>query len=132
MKSKFCFYHSYHPDIWQAMIDCGLVMDGDGIRFCQSLLLHDKYKFNSLAAKGTELYNYVKEHNPHFYIDRLQGGCYIEEYPYDMALVDEYRAMLGNRFMGWQMHEWLSNYSSDIDKLSGLTDEEFKIGRAHV
>ena len=63
MKSKFCFYHPYHPDTWQAMIDCGLVKDGDGVRFSQSLLINDKYKFNNLAAKGTELYNYVKEHN---------------------------------------------------------------------
>jgi hypothetical protein len=27
---KFCFYHPYHPTTWQAMIDCGLVKDGDG------------------------------------------------------------------------------------------------------
>lgn len=126
MKNKFCFFHPYLPEIWQAMIDCGLVADGDGVRFSQSLLIREEYKFNNLAAKGTEIYNYVKEHKVPFYIDRLQGGCYIEEYPYDMELVDEYRLMLGDNFKGFQMHEWIPNYRSDLAKLGELSDEEFK------
>lgn len=130
MANKFCFYHPYHPATWQAMIDCGLVTEGDGIKFNQSLLLQDEYKFNNLAAKGTPLYNYLKEHKAPFYIDRLQGGCYIEEYSYDMALIDEYRSMLGDRFMGWQMHEWLSNYRSDLGKLAGLSDAEHRDAEA--
>lgn len=120
MKRDFCFFHPYHPETWQAMIDCGLVKDGDGVKFSQNLLLKDEYKFNNLAAKGTELYRYLEEKRAPFYIDRLQGGCYIEEYPYDMALVDEYREMLGDRFMGWQMHEWLSNYKSDLRKMASF------------
>jgi len=124
--NKFCFFHPYHPTTWQAMIDCGLVKDGDGVKFSQSLLINEEHKFNRLAAKGTELYNYLNEHRVPFYIDRLQGGCFIEEYVYDMGLIDEYRAMLGDRFMGWQMHEWLSNYNSDLQKLNGLSDDEHK------
>ena len=31
-----------------------------------------------------------------FYIDRLQGGCYIEDYPYDRTLIEEYKALLGD------------------------------------
>jgi hypothetical protein len=118
MKRNFCFYHPYHPETWQAMIDCGLVRDGDGVKFSQSLLIKDEYKFNNLAAEGTELYNYLREKRSPFYIDRLQGGCYIEEYPYDMTLIDKYREMLGDRFIGWQMHEWLSNYKSDLGKMT--------------
>ena len=120
MKHNFCFYHPYHPETWQAMIDCGLVRDGDGVKFSQSLLIKDEYKFNNLAAEGTELYNYLREKRSPFYIDRLQGGCYIEEYPYDMTLIDKYREMLGDRFIGWQMHEWLSNYKSDLGKMTGF------------
>ena len=95
MKNKFCFYHPYHPETWQAMIDCGLVKDGDGVKFNQSLLIKENMKFNDLAAKGGDLYNYIAKTKAPFYIDRLQGGCYIEEYPYDMSLIDEYRAILG-------------------------------------
>ncbi|MBQ9805381.1 MAG: hypothetical protein IJW49_02575 [Clostridia bacterium] len=73
------------------MIDCGLGKDEAGVKFNQSLLLKDEYKFNNLAARGTELYHYLKEHRAPFYIDRLQGGCYIEEY--HMTLVEEYRPM---------------------------------------
>ena len=36
---KFCFYHPYHPMTWQAMIDQGLVREGDGVKFNQSLLI---------------------------------------------------------------------------------------------
>ena len=126
MKSKFCFYHPYHPEVWQAMIDCGLVKEEDGVKFNQSLLLKDKFKFNNLAAKSGELYRYLEKTGAPFYIDRLQGGCYIEEYPYDTALVDAYRTLLGDRFMGWQMHEWLSNYRSDLKKLNGLPADEWK------
>lgn len=124
MKKRFCFYHPYHPETWQAMIDCGLIQEGDGIRFVQSIFLSDEDSFNRLAAKGSELYRYVEAHRSPFYIDRLQGGTHIEEYPYDMALIEEYRSLLGEKFMGWQMHEWLSNYHSDLNKLEGLTNEE--------
>ncbi len=125
MKNKFCFYHPYHPETWQAMIDCGLVAEGDGVKFCQSLLIKDELKFNNLAAKGGALYEYIKRTGAPLYIDRLQGGSYIEEYPYDMVLIDEYRALLGDKFMGWQMHEWLSNYRSDLRKMEGLPAEKW-------
>ena len=109
MGTKLRFFHSYHPETWQAQIDCGLVKEGDGVRFPQSLLVKKELAFNA-QTKGSELYEYMKKTRAPFYIDRLQGGAYIEEYPYDMALVDEYREMLGENFYGWQMHEWLSRH----------------------
>ncbi|MBE6690368.1 MAG: hypothetical protein E7590_03680 [Ruminococcaceae bacterium] len=123
---KFCFYHPYHPMTWQAMIDQGLVREGDGVKFNQSLLIGGELKFNNLAAKDGELYRYLERTGAPLYIDRLQGGSYIEEYPYDMELIDEYRTLLGDRFMGWQMHEWLSNYRSDLKKLEGLPADKWQ------
>ena len=127
---KFCFYHPYHPVTWQAMIDCGLVREGDGIKFNQSLLIGDELKFNTLAARGGELYRDLARTGAPLDIDRQQGGSYIEEYPYDMALIDEYRALLGDRFMGWQMHEWLSNYRSDLGKMEGLPADKWQDAEA--
>ena len=112
----FVFFHGYSPDTWDKMLRTGLVGDNDGIRFQQSLDLPEELKFNDLAKKGGKLYNIIKERNCPFYIDRLQGGCYIENYPYDQSLLDEYRELLGNKFYGFQMHEWLSNYRSDANK----------------
>ena len=125
MASKFCFFHTYHPDIWDAMIDCGLIKEGDGVKFTQCLGLREENKFNNLAAKGSHLYNYLKKTRAPFYIDRLQGGVYIDKYPYDPDLIAEYRNLLGDEFRGWQMHEWLSNYRSDLRKLQSLSDEEW-------
>lgn len=122
----FVFFHGYSPDTWDKMLATGLVGDNDGIRFQQSLDLPKELKFNFLARKGGELYNIIKERSCPFYIDRLQGGCYIDEYVYDQDLLDEYKSLLGDKFYGFQMHEWLSNYRSDANKkLAELSAEEW-------
>ncbi|MBE6886283.1 MAG: hypothetical protein E7486_04960 [Ruminococcaceae bacterium] len=114
----FTYLHCYMPQTWEAQVRAGLVRPGDGIRFSQSLDIEEEMKFNRLAQKGGALYQYVKEHCCPFYIDRLQGGCFLEEYPYDMELVNEYRRLLGDKFWGFQMHEWGSNMRSDFEKIT--------------
>ena len=126
MIGKFCYFHPYHPDTFDAMVECGLIKEGDGIKFSQSLLIKDEVKFNTLAAKGGKLYEYMEKTRAPFYIDRLQGGCYIEDYPYDMELIEEYKKLLGDNFYGWQMHEWMSNYRSDaLHKLGKLPADKW-------
>ena len=116
------FFNAYRPDMWEGYVKNGFVRENSGIRFCQCLFNDEDLKFNNLAKKDGELYNILKEKKIPFYIDRLQGGCYIENYPYDMELVEEYDKLLGDKFWGFQMHEWMSNYTYDIfvklDKIS--------------
>ena len=119
------FLHGYLPGVWEAQEKAGLVRDVDGIRLCHNLMLKDELKFNELAKKGGTLYNILSERRCPFYIDRLQGGAYIEEYPYDTKLLSDYKKMLGDNFWGFQMHEWLSNYSSDLTKLAELQKENW-------
>ncbi len=114
----FTYLHCYMPETWEAQVRAGLVRPHHGIRFSQSIDIPEELKFNRLAAIGGDLYNYVKETRCPFYIDRLQGGCFLEQYPYDMGLVDEYRTMLGDKFWGFQMHEWGSNLRSDLGKIT--------------
>ena len=122
----FVFFHGYSPDTWEAMVKAGLIRENAGIRFCQSIEIDEELKFNNLAKKGGKLYELIKENRYPFYIDRLQGGCYIENYPYNEDLVKEDKEMLGEKFYGFQMHEWLSNYKSDaIDKLGELSEEDW-------
>ena len=122
----FRFLHGYLPKYWDAQVKAGLVGENDGIRFCQNIKLRDEMKFNKLAAKGGELYNIISERKCPFYIDRLQGGTYIDEYPYDEELLNEYREMLGDNFFGFQMHEWMSNYRGDVfRKLADLGEDDW-------
>lgn len=122
----FRFMHGYMPKYWDAQVKAGLVGENDGIRFCQSLPIKDELKFNKLAAKGGELYKIISDRKCAFYIDRLQGGVYIDEYPYDEELLNEYREMLGDKFLGFQIHEWMSNYRNDVfQKLDGLDEKDW-------
>lgn len=105
------------PQTWDAQVRTGFVDEHSGIRFPQSIDIPEQVKFNNIASVGGELYSLVKKEHMPFYIDRLQGGCYIENCPYDMDLIRAYREMLGENFWGFQMHEWMSNFYSDISKL---------------
>lgn len=113
----FTYLHCYLPETWAAQERAGLINANAGIRFCQSIDIEEHLKFNRLAARDGELFALLREREMPFYIDRLQGGCFIEDYPYDMELVRSIRSMLGDKFWGFQMHEWMSNYLSDLGKL---------------
>ena len=71
------FLHGYAPELWEGYKKHGLLREQDGIRFMQNFLTPDEFRFNKLAAKDSELYNLIKEENRPFYIDRLQGGCFL-------------------------------------------------------
>lgn len=113
----FTYFHGYYPGLFTQYDKSGLLNKNSGVRFCQSIDIDESLKFNNLAAKGGELYNLVKYNNLPFYIDRLQGGCFIEKYPYDKELIKEYKNFLNDKFFGFQMHEWSGNYFSDIKRI---------------
>jgi len=106
------------PQTWDAQIKAGLIDENSGIRFCESIDIDPQLKFNALAQKGGALDELLQHSAMPFYVDRLQGGCFIEKYPYDPALLAHYQERLGDRFWGFQMHEWMSNISSDIAKIT--------------
>ncbi len=112
------FLQGYVPVLWHAYEKRGLLNKDTGIRFCQSIDIDESLKFNNLASKGGKLYELVRELKCPLYIDRLQGGCFFEGYGYDMSLIDEYRNLLGDNFYGFQMHEWMSNFVSDTDRIT--------------
>lgn len=120
------YLHCYADDLWESYEKAGLLKGSYGIRFCQNVFLPEALRFNITAAKGTPLYEYIKKHKCPFYVDRLQGGVIMYDYTYDPALVKEYEDMLGDSFLGFQMHEWLSNYRGDVTfKLAELSKEDW-------
>lgn len=67
----FIFFHAYMPQVFEAQINAGLFKENDGIRFCQSIDIDEKLKFNNLANVIGDLFNFVKENNRPMYVDRL-------------------------------------------------------------
>ncbi len=116
----FHYMHCYMPETWDAIVKAGFINDRSGIRFVETVTLDEERKFNRLAEKGGQLYNLLKDRKCPFYIDRLQGGGFYEGYDFDFTLIDEYKKLLGDNFWGFQMHEWMSNYLSDVQKIRDL------------
>lgn len=120
------YFHCYADDLWPGYEKNGLLRENFGLRFCQNVFLPEELRFNRVAAVGTPLYEYIKKTKCHLYIDRLQGGVIMYDYTYDKDLINEYREMLGEKFHGFQMHEWLSNYRGDVTfKLRDLSAEDW-------
>lgn len=113
----FTYFHCYLPETWQGQVDRGFIDEHAGIRYPQNLLQKEEYKFNTLAVKGGDFWKLVESTRLPMYIDRLQGGGHWEGYSYDMELVNEYKKLLGDKFYGFQMHEWMNNFRADIRKL---------------
>ncbi len=110
----FHFIHTYTEDSFPGLFEKGLWRDGDGLKLMHKNYLPKELSFNEIAKVGGVLYNRIKELNCPFYIDRFQGGIpFPYAYDYDKDLLKEYQKMLGAKFLGFQMHEWVSNFESE-------------------
>lgn len=100
------FIHGYDERFLVGLEKRGLLNKNSGLKLTQHFATPDNEKFNLLAAKGGKLRSRIKETGCLFYIDRLQGGTFYSKYNFDAALLQEYRDLLGDWFLGIQMHEW--------------------------
>ncbi|MFA6287049.1 MAG: hypothetical protein WC661_06640 [Opitutaceae bacterium] len=100
------FIHGYNERFLPGLEKHGLLNKNSGLKLTQHFATPENEKFNRLAAKGGTLHNRIRETGGLFYIDRLQGGTFYSKYDFDPALLREYRDMLGEGFLGIQMHEW--------------------------
>lgn len=97
------FIHNFAPKYTAKLIELGIAKKGDGFKITQHYATPEELKFNNIAKVDGELYNTVKELGSCFYIDRLQGGTFYSEYPYDEELLAEYEGITD--FLGFQLHE---------------------------
>ncbi len=108
------FIHVYTEESFQGLFEKGLWREGDGLKLMHKNYLPKERSFNEIAKVGGLLFSRLKELNCPFYIDRFQGGIpFPYSYDYDKNLLDEYKNMLGDKFLGFQMHEWVSNFESE-------------------
>ena len=119
------FLHTYTEESFPGLEANGLWRKGDGLKLMHKPGFEPPFDFNTAAAVGSPLERLIKELSCPFYIDRLQGGLGLtRRYPYDPALLRHYDELLGERFWGFQMHEWASNFRSDLERIEALIRQE--------
>ena len=111
------YYHTYMPEIWDGIVKNGFINKNSGVRLNLNWRLEGTRDFNLIAKKDSVLYNIVKDGNLGFYVDRLQGGVEYFDYTPDPELCQLYDELAGDRFLGFQMHEWASNYLGEFTKM---------------
>ena len=122
---RFTFIHTYTPESFPGLAKAGLWRTGDGLKLMHKPAFLPPQDFNTVAAVGSQLERLLRDLRCPFYIDRLQGGVgQPVNYCFDPALLRHYDALLGENFLGLQMHEWASNYRSDCKRILQLFGEK--------
>ena len=99
------FIHVYNDEYFEGLVKNNLINKNTGFKIQHAFCVPDHKKFNVYAAKGSKLHSIIKEGNHPFYVDRLAGGIGYYEYDFDKDLIREYSEMLGDWFLGFQLHE---------------------------
>ncbi len=103
------FFHVYDDHFIKGLEKNGFLNKDAGVKLKHSWALKNVEKFNEYAKKGSKVYNYIKENKIPMYVDRFCGGSTWHDYLVDKNLTEEYRNILGDWFLGFQVHESGSN-----------------------
>lgn len=103
------FFHVYNEKYFKGLEKNGLINKNTGFKLQHCFTVPAEMQFNKLAAKGGRLHSLLKEGKYSFYVDRIAGGIAWYEYNFDKDLIREYSEMLGDWFLGFQLHESGSN-----------------------
>lgn len=126
-RKGFSFLHSYESTgrYWAGIEKAGLVRPTNGVRLVHSPFGdEDDRRFNAVAAVGGRLHAILARRRPWFVIDRVCGGAPYHAYSFDKALISEYIQLLGDRFLGGQVHEVLSNVHNDWNRFKTANAEK--------
>lgn len=103
------FFHVYNDHHIKGLEKNNLINKKTGFKIQHDFPIPPEIKFNEFAAKGTTLYNRIKEEKIPFYVDRISGGTTWHDYIFDKELIRDYKNILGDWFLGIQLHESGSN-----------------------
>ena len=103
------FFHVYNDDCFKGLEKNGLINKDTGFKIQHCFAVPKERLFNNYAKVGGKLHSLIKENNIPFYVDRIAGGITYYPYKFDKSLIREYRELLGDNFLGFQMHESASN-----------------------
>jgi len=113
------FFHVYNDWAVEGLIKNGLINSESGFKMQHVFSVPLHMQFNEYAKKGGKLYNFMKDGNYPFYVDRIAGGITYYKYDYDKALIDILKEDFGDRFMGFQLHESSSNFNGNWNRVIG-------------
>lgn len=115
---SFSFLHTYEASgrYWHALEKAGLLRRTTGVRLVNSPWGTEKQRFNSTARIGGELHHILKKRRCQFIVDRVTGGSHYNPSDYDQALIEAYAKLLGEKFLGGQVHETVCNTHNDWDR----------------
>ncbi len=103
------FFHVYNEKYFDGLVKNNLLNDDSGFKIQHCFAMPENEKFNVIAQPGGRLHNMLKNGDYAFYIDRIAGGITWHTYPYDKNLIKLYADLLGDWFLGFQLHESGSN-----------------------
>ncbi len=114
-RNTFSFLHTYESTgrYWRALEQAGLIRKTTGIRLVNSPWGDDEHRFNQAARIGGPLHQILSRLRCPFVIDRVTGGSPYLSYPFDGELARAYAELLGNNFLGGQVHEPICNTHND-------------------
>lgn len=117
-RTSFSFLHTYEATgrYWHALDKAGLLRRNTGVRLVNSPWGKENQRFNSTARIGGELHQILKKRRCSFIIDRVTGGSHYNPSDYDQALIRTYASLLGEKFLGGQVHETVCNTHNDWDR----------------
>lgn len=101
------YFHVYDRRTFDGLVKNNFITEDTGFKLQHTYQMPGQRKFNREAAIGSPLHSLIKEGSRPFYVDRLTGGLRYHPYYFDKALIREYRALLGDWFLGFQQHELL-------------------------
>ena len=116
------FFHVYNEQFFEGLTKNGLLNEDSGFKIQHAFTMPHELKFNTHAAIGTKLHKLIKENKYPFYIDRITGGTTFHDYKFDKDLIKEYENILGEWFLGVQLHESASNRRQDWNGILARLD----------
>ena len=103
------FFHVYNDECFAGLEKNGMINSDTGFKIQHCFAVPKDRLFNNYAKVGGKLHSILKANNMPFYVDRIAGGVTYFPYQFDKNLIRTYREILGDEFLGFQMHESASN-----------------------
>ena len=103
------FIHAYREFFMPGIEKNGFINKDTGFKLPNVFAVPTEFQFNNYAVKDGKFYNFIKEGMFPFYVDRVAGGITYYPYAYDKKTIRDYKELLGDWFLGFQMHESASN-----------------------